>query len=65
MTKKGYKNKFVKLFATLTAILFVLFLITSGNISLGAILGQLVLSGIYVFIPATLVTGVWEFFEEK
>lgn len=64
MTKNGYKNKFLKTYATLTGVLFITFLYTSKNFANGAFFGQLLYSAYYMFIPSIVIAFIWEFFSE-
>lgn len=65
MTKKGYKNKFIKSFLALSFGLYFLFLYTSKNFAGDAIIGQYIFAAIYTFLPAVIVAFIWEFFSEK
>ena len=63
MTKQGFKTKFIKVFAVLTIVLYILFLTLSKNFEGGAIFGQLLYSAVYTFIPSIVIALVWEFFK--
>ncbi len=63
MTKKGYKNKFIKTFAVLSIGLYIFFLSSSKNFSGDAIVGQYIYSAIYTAIPSAIIALVWEYFK--
>ena len=64
MTKHGFKTKFIQTFCVLTVIIGLVAIFTSQNFAPGALVGQLVFSGIYMFLPAVVVAIIWEFFAE-
>lgn len=65
MTKKGYKNKFIKTFLVLSFGLYFIFLYTSQNFEGSAIIGQYVFSAMYTLIPSAVIALIWEFFSEE
>jgi len=64
MTKKDYKNKFIKTFLVLSIGLYIFFLYGSRNFGGEALIGQYIYSVMYALIPSVVVALIWEFFKE-
>lgn len=64
MTKKGYKEKFIKIFLFFSILVCYFFLYMKGEPSIELVIVAYIYAAIYSLIPAAIVALIWEFFDE-